>query len=212
MNSKIKSAIAACALLSVWTPHLLAMGSDHQIDEHGNIISQQPEWPAGLAELINAGPVFHGHWVNANSEFFFLGDTGSLTRFLRRYSSLTNTPLVVVLHAGSARRSELWGEKPTDRYDWKVIVLKRGWWPGLEKPASPQEQWVVTVDVWIDHDIRLADLVVPKNVQVKSAGEVETFVAKHNDAQPASAGDVLKAALYATFAEHKKEGESWTKH
>lgn len=171
MNSKIKSAIVACVLCCVWTPHLLAMGRDYQIGTNGNIISQQPDWPSGLAELINSGPVFHGHWVNANSEFFFRGDTGSLTRFLGHYSTLTNTPLVVVLHAGSARRSELWGDKPTDRYDWKVILLKRGR-GAPEKPASPQEQWVVTVDVWIDHDIRLADLVVPKNVQLKSAGEI----------------------------------------
>ena len=99
MNSKIISAIVACVLFCVWTPHLLAMGGDYQVDTNGNIISQQPDWPSGLAELINSGPVFHGHWVNPNDEFFFLGDTGSLTRFLTRYSSLTNTPLVVVLHA-----------------------------------------------------------------------------------------------------------------
>ena len=188
MNSKIESAIVACFLLCVSTPRLLAMGGDYQIDADGKIILQQPDWPSGLADLINSGPVFAGHWVNANSEFFFLGDTASLNRFLKLYGGLKDTPLVVILHAGSARRSQLWGEKPAERYDWKAIVLKRGW--GV--PANPhnqQEKWVVTLEVWIDHDIRLADLQVPENVRVKSAGEIEEFIAKSKNAQQSAGGE-----------------------
>lgn len=193
MSSKIESIFTAAVLLCVSIPRASAMGSDYQIDADGKIISQQPDWPSGLADVINAGPVFAGHWVNANSEFFFLGDTASLNRFLTRYSGLKDTPLVVILHAGSARRSELWGDKPAERYDWKAIVLKRGW-GAPEKPDSREEKWIVTIDVWMDHDIRLAEIVIPKNVRVKSAGEIETFIAKQQGAQPTSAGDVLKAA------------------
>ena len=171
--------LAACFL----APPALGMGGDYRIDADGKFVPEQRDWPPGLVGLINSGPVFHGHWVNANSEFFFLGDTASLTRFLKRYSGLKNTPLGVVLHAGSARRSELWGDKPTERYDWKVSVLRRGR-GAPEKPDNPKEKYVVTVDVWIDHDIRLGDLVVPKDVQVKSAGGIEAFVTKHQGAQP----------------------------
>ena len=181
MTAILVAGAVACTLgASAW-----GMGGEYPIDADGNIASQQPDWPAGLAELINSGPVFHGQWVNANSEFFYLGDTASLTRFLKRYSTLKNTPLVVILHAGSARRSELWGDKPGARYDWKLLVLKRGW-GAAEKTDNPEEKWVVTVEVWIDHDIRLADMVVPQNVDIRSAGEVETFIAQHMNAQPSS--------------------------
>jgi len=183
MNRNTVWSGAACLLACVCGAQVFAMGGDYQVNADGKIVLQQADWPVGLGELINSGPVFHGHWVNANSEFFFLGDTASLARFLKRYGDLKNTPLVVVLHAGSARQSKLWGEKPADRYDWKVSVLKRGW-GAPEKPASQEDSWVVTVDVWIDHNIRLADLAVPKGVQLKSAGEIEAFISKHESGQP----------------------------
>ncbi len=180
MIKNFKSAVIACLLLCASTPDLFAWGNDYQIDTNGNIVEQQPV--GGLLELVNSGPVFHGHWVNGNSEFFFLGNTASLTRFVKRYATLKNTPLVLVVHAGSARSSALWGEKPSERYDWKVSLLKRGR-GAPEKPETPEEEWVVTVDVWIDNNVRLQDLVVPKKVKVRSAGEIETFISKHNDAQ-----------------------------
>lgn len=180
--------IGLFALFAVWLsePPAFGIGGDYEIDADGHITgAQSPDWPAGLAGLINSGPVFHGHWVNTNSEFFYLGDTTSLNRFLKRYATLKHTPLLVVIHAGSARRGELWGEKPKERYDWKVLVLKRGR-GAPEKPDRPEEKWVVTVHVWIDHSIRLGELVVPKNANVESGGEIEAFIAEHKNARSAN--------------------------
>lgn len=194
--------LATCLL----TPPAFGIGADHQIDQDGNIRgAQSPDWPSGLAGLINSGPVFHGHWVNANSEFFYLGDTASLTRFLKRYATLKNTPLVVVIHAGSARRSELWGEKPKERYDWKVLVLRRGR-GAPEKADSPDEKWVVTVHVWIDRSVRLGELVVPGNVNVESGGEIETFIGKHKVSHLSL--DALRSAALRTSNRVRAKGPS----
>jgi hypothetical protein len=188
MINNIRLTVITGLLLCGSTPSLFAMGSDYRIDTNGNIVEQQPDWPAGLLGLVNSGPVFHGHWVNANSEFFFLGNTASLTRFIQRYATLKNTPLVLVVHAGSARRSALWGDKPSERYDWKVSLLKRGW-GAPKKTENPKEKWVVTVDIWIDNNVKLTKLAIPKSVKVRSAGEIEVFISKNNDAQPTDALD-----------------------
>jgi hypothetical protein len=159
---------------SVW-----AMGGDHKFDENGNIyVGSHLDWPSGLVDLINSGGCFHGHWVNANDEFFYQGDTALLNKFLKSYSKLNDTPLAVVIHAGSFRRSALWGEKPDKPYDWKLLVQKHGWGaPGT--PNSANEKYVVTLDVWIDRGIHLADLDIPDKVTIKSGNEIEDFISKH---------------------------------
>jgi hypothetical protein len=191
MIKNIKLAVITCLLLCGPTSRLFAMAMDIGIDTNGNILERSQDWPAGLFELVNSAPVFHGHWVNVNSEFFFMGNTASLTRFVKRYATLKNTPLVLVVHAGSVRPNGLWGDRPSERYDWKLSVLMRGrgapWKPinleDLDNLEKLKDQWVVTVDVWIDNNITLKDLTVPKEVKVTSAGEIETFISKHNDAQ-----------------------------
>ena len=188
----IGSFVLFCAL--ILAQPVFAMGGDHPINPDGVIVAQQPDWPAGLADLINSGPVFSGHWVNANSEFFFLGDAASLTRFLTRYATLKNTPLLVIIHGGSARWSELWGDKPSSQYDWKVLLEKRGW-GAPAKPDKPEEQWVVTVDVWVDRNVRLSELKCPKNVEVKSGGEIERFI-------PQASGKDLGSAGWDTYAKY----------
>ena len=174
---------------------VLAMGGDYRLDANGNIVSGQPDWPVGLAELINCGPVFSGHWVNADSEFFFLGDSASLTRFLKRYAALKDTPVMVVIHAGSERHSELWGDKPKEKYDWKLLLRKRD--RGATATPGKPGRWLVTVDVWIDRNIRLSALERPKNVEVRSGGEIERFVLF-------AAGKDLPTAGWQTYSNYDK--------
>jgi hypothetical protein len=169
MRTNVIGSFVLVASLMAGLP-VFAMGGDYEINADGNIVSQQPDWPAGLADLINSGPVFSGHWVNANSEFFYLGNTASLERFITRYATLENPPLAVVIHAGSERGSALWGDKPKEQYDWKVWVQNR---------QIPEKQlWTVTVDVWIDRNIRLSEykLPWPRNVGLRPAGEIERFI------------------------------------
>ena len=63
-----------------------------------------------LSELANWPSRVDGHWVNGNDEFFYQADTVVVNRFLVQCSKLKGTPSKVVIHAGSARRSALWGK------------------------------------------------------------------------------------------------------
>jgi hypothetical protein len=157
-----------------------AWGGDHVIEADGKIkIGIHEDWPVGLENLINSGGCIHGHWVNANDEFFYKGDTATLNKFLEKYSTFKDTPLTLVIHAGSHRRSALWGEKPEKPYDWKLLVQKHGWGAPETDSSNINEKYVVTLDVWIDRDIKLAEIIVPANVVVKSGGEIEDFISKH---------------------------------
>ncbi len=164
------------AVLLGWLPSttVLAMGGDHKVDPNGKVELSVHEWPAGVASLINSGGCFSGHWVNANDEFFFRGDAARFNAFLQTYGALTNTPLRLVIHAGSERRSLLWGDKPKEPYDWKLAVLKRGWcppeWNADVLTNRPAERYVVTIDLWTDKQVAQAEIVVPKNVEVKKTG------------------------------------------
>jgi hypothetical protein len=169
--------LIACLSLSPFS-YLWAWGGDYIIGESGKIQTGQSDWSSGLVDLMNSSGCFHGHWVNANDEFFYQGDTALLNQFLKRYSTLNDTPLTVIIHAGSFRRSALWGEKPDKPYDWKLLVQKHGW-GAPETSNSPNEKYVVTVDVWIDRGIRLADLHVPDNVTIHDGNEIEDFISKH---------------------------------
>ncbi len=179
-----------------------SMGGVHPPGKLGKIHS---DWPDALLELINFDGRVHGHWVNANDEFFFEGDTAALEQFLSRYVKLQDTPLKLVLHSGSIRRSALWGEKPRAHYDWKLFVQRRGWGVPLD-PKRPKNDpgYVVTVDVWLDGRVDLAKLGVPIQIGVESSGKtdqesssvIDDFIAKHEArrkrAQKKNGGDPSK--------------------
>ena len=139
-------------------------------------IGQHPEWPAGLADLVNAAGRVYGYWVNANDWFFYEGDTGDFTAFLKKYSALKGTPLMLVLHSGKGKTGRLGDEEENIQYDWEVKVLCRGW--HLEAPADPtsgKSGYVVILEVWLGGNVSLEKLNVPPNLTVKTAEKNEAF-------------------------------------
>lgn len=171
--------LRALALVGAAAPFAWGLGGDYTIRPDGDIVSQQPDWPEGLADLVNSGSAVDGYWVNASSAFFFVGETEVLNTFLNDYGRLKHTPLVAVLHAGSERKGKPWGDQPTEHYDWKLTVLRRGW-GAPEAPDRPDEKYVVTVDIWLDRNVRLSELKIPPTVEVKSGGEIDEFIRNHN--------------------------------
>jgi hypothetical protein len=174
-----RSAVCLSAIAStlVCWQCLFAMGGNHRPGKIGKV---HADWSDRLLELINFEGRVHGHWVNANDEFFYRGDTAALNRFLELYGKLEDTPLTVVIHAGSARRSALWGKKPEIAYDWKLLITRRGWGaPSDPKRPKDDPGYVVTVDVWIDGKVELEKLKVPEKIKAVSGGEIEKFVAGH---------------------------------
>lgn len=120
---------------------VFAMGGKHG----PNPVVQQGRWPAGTATLINSSNRVAGHWVNANDEFFFQGDTAAFNDFLRGYARLKGTPLRVIIHTGEKRGSRLWGSEPEIPYDWRLFVQQ---WGGTTSCD-------VTIDVWVDREVEL---------------------------------------------------------
>jgi len=166
------------------------MGGEHP---PGVPMGQQPDWPAGLADLVNSAGRVYGHWVNANDWFFYAGDTDDFNEFLKRYSKLKDTPLTLVLHSGKGKTGHLGDPEKNTEYDWEVKVFRRGWHP--EAPPDPtvtKQGYVIKVEVWLGGAPELDEISVPPNVKVKSAEENDKFtkfVADHDArrAQPEEA-------------------------
>jgi len=156
-------------------------------------MGQQPDWPAGLADLLNSAGRVYGYWVNANDWFFYAGDTDDFNEFLKRYSKLEDAPLTLVLHPGKGETGHLGDPQKKTEYDWELKVFHRGWHP--EAPPDPtvtKQGYVIKVEVWLGGAPELDEISVPPNVKVKSAEENEKFtkfVADHDAkrAQPEEA-------------------------
>ena len=155
-----------------------ALGGEHIMGPNGKFVDYSPFWPPEFVDLVNSGGCFDGFWINANDWFFFRGDAKTFNEFLKAYGSLKNTPLQVIIHAGSERPGLPWdSSRPTSLYNWQLEILKRGW--GVPKiPNKPEEKYIVTVNLWIDKQIKLSDVIVPETIQLKSAGEIEQFIAQ----------------------------------
>ena len=167
-------------LLSVRASETLAFGGDHQ----PGAIAQDynKEWPKGLPNLINSGDRVWGQWVNQGDFFYYRRDADAFNTFLAPYGTLPSPPLAVVLHATAKPLTGPLGAEPRIPYDWKVEVVRRGWGPPLD-PTQPKNEpgYVVTVHVWLGEAITLDRLVVPKHVEIQSAGDIERFIKSHQD-------------------------------
>ncbi len=157
-----------------------AMGSDHPA---GKIAAgYNKAWPEGTIDLVNSLDRVGGYWVNQGDFFFYRGDAAALNAFLKGYGNLPETPLAVVLHAGSTPRTGPLGKEPTARYDWQLNVVRRGWGEAIDpRRPSAAPGYVATVHVWLGDAITLDRLDIPKHVEARSADEVGRFVDRHRE-------------------------------
>jgi hypothetical protein len=170
---------SACALalglLAVWVSSVFAAAGTHSA---GKIVEQHADWPKGLVDLVNSDDWISGEWVNQNDYFHYRGSAADFNRFLITYGKLTDTPLTVVMHAGVALvHADL---APESRSDWELEVIRRGWGAAID-PRRPDDDpgYIVTVHVWLSNEITLDQLQVPKHVDVRSAGDIERFIERH---------------------------------
>lgn len=152
----------------------------------GQPVGWCPDWPEGLWGLLNREDRVHGFFVNANDFCFFSGDTSAFNEFLAQYAKLEGTPLTLVLHPGRGLAGSPWDEKKTIPFEWQVNILRRGWDPRAPEATSPEDsEYVVTVELWLGGQVELKKVEVPLNVEVKSSGEIEQFIAAHETRQQA---------------------------
>lgn len=158
---------------------VLALGGDHP---QGKITELRPEWPKGLMELVNSDGRVQGSWVNQNDFFFFKGDAAAFGKFVERYAKVLDTPLKVVIHAGSIPLTGPLGKPAETSFDWQLRVIRRGWGAPLD-PRRPNSDpgYVVTLHLWVSDNITLDQLEIPKQVDVISAGDIEKFIDSHKN-------------------------------
>jgi len=171
-----KSVPVALLLLPLVPASALGWGGDHPQGK----LHRLANWSEKLVELINSDGRAHGHWVNQSDEFFYQGNTEALNRFVERAAALKNPSLVVTLHAGSTRRSRLWGQKPELPYDWKLLVKSVAWArPATLQTAEGAPAHAIEIDIWIDKQVELEKIKLPAEVRVISGGELEKFISNH---------------------------------
>ena len=132
------------------------------------------DWSQQLLDLVNSDGRVAGSWVNGADYFSYAGDTAAFNTFVKAYSALTETPLSVVIHAGrpSPRAAD---NEP--EFDWSLVSVRRGWGAPLDPARSKDNPgYVVTVHVWLNHQIELERMQIPPNVEVSSGGEIEKFI------------------------------------
>lgn len=131
-------------------------------------IPQDSDWPAGLANLLNSQKPVHAYYVNFQDMFFYSGDSSAFNAFIERYGRLEGIAHTLVLHCGKAEtRDKFHGEK-MESYDWHVLVDK-----------ISQQEYLVTVHLFLGGSVKLSEIEVPVNVKVTSGGEIEEFIKKH---------------------------------
>jgi hypothetical protein len=151
-----------------------------------------PGWPraSGLEDLVNRDGRVYGYLINSDDYFFFAGDTRDFNAFVAEYAKLKDTPLLLVLHPGKGETGQF-GPSDSDEkqsFDWEVSVLMWARHPELADIASGEEpRHVVILDLWLGGQVELDKVKVPLNIQVKSGGEIENFIAarkKAGESQP----------------------------
>jgi hypothetical protein len=167
-------------LLAVYTltSVVFGIGGDHK-----GFVGGGDKWPDGLKELANRDDRVHGYFVNWEDVFFYSGDTQAFNDFLLSYSKLRNTKLELVIHVGLKKARSPWDKVDREiRVDWSLYTTPFTREQVKNGKVAPGN-FVTLVELWLGHQVGLDGLEVPANIEVKSAGEVEKFVAEHKQNQ-----------------------------
>ena len=101
----------------------------------------------------------------------------------RLYGQLKETPLVLVIHPGNVP-----AEQPKGRlsFDWRFDMLDQGAPRNEEifsKPGGGRWPRVAIVEAWLGEDVRLDELKVPADIEVREVrpgGDIEAFIKQRN--------------------------------
>ena len=124
----------------------------------------QPAWPAGMKDLVNAKQRIGGMFVNVEDIFFYSGTAPELNAFLDGYAKIQRIERHrLVLHRGAGSLVSGNG-RPCD---WKLQgrpgALRSKFLMGM---ASCDPGYVLEVHFWTEGRIALDEVVIPENVTV----------------------------------------------
>lgn len=150
-------------------------------------ITGNPDWPKGLAELINQESRFYGYFINADDYFFFRGDTEEFNKFLKEYTELEGFPHILVIHPGRGIENRLGSEEKFE-FDWELKALRWGWDAYVSEELKDEVDCLVILHVWLGSGIDLEEIEVPLHINLKSSREIEKFIEEHKFKQRESKG------------------------
>ncbi|MEM8671379.1 MAG: hypothetical protein AAGG48_27915 [Planctomycetota bacterium] len=145
------------------------LGADHKPGK----LPPHDSWPEGIYNAVNQPHRVHGYWVNWSDTFFYRGSNEKLQEMAQKLSETKLTKTEVVLHAASGVAESPWSEKPVDSADWSVTVTGGDARKGLVSQ--------IRIDIWVGGEVALDSLELPSNLKIKSGGEIESFIKKHNE-------------------------------
>ncbi len=165
--------LAIALLAAAWCVPAFPLAGGHPA---GLPVGQNPDWPKGLADLLNSPGRVHGYFVNANDFFFYRGDTEEFNEFLEQYARLEKTPLTLVLQPGPGKIDFITPDDKEITFDWEADLYCRGW--AREAPPDPTGKagkYVVTLKVYPAGGVELNKIKAPLNVKLRSGTENEEF-------------------------------------
>jgi hypothetical protein len=164
---------------SVCCTAVFGLAAEHRAGAPG---PTNPHWPQGLNELVKGHKIVRGFFINANDYLFYSGDTEQFNEFLKGYAAIKDTPLTLVIHAGRGKTGGELGAKRQIAFDWQLGISRqrphRDAAEAADRKASP---YVVSLNLWLGGQVELNQVEVPLNVTVKSGGEIEKFIAEHEE-------------------------------
>ncbi|MBP6965217.1 MAG: hypothetical protein KBC96_12515 [Armatimonadetes bacterium] len=172
--------IISCSALVC--PPAFALASEYDLNQR---IGQQPEWPGGVADLLNSQKPVYAYFVNLQDNFYYSGDAAAFNSFMERYSKLEAVPHTLVLHCGKGE-VKAFMEPKTHAFDWHVFVVPPMIPDGGLDKTSPYKRYV-TVNLYLGCGIQLSEIKVPGNVTVKPGKEIDGFIRKHEKMFPNTA-------------------------
>lgn len=124
--------------------------------------TSNPQWPAGVTELVNQANRTGGYWINSGDWYYFEGDTIEFNKFLVKYSRLKEMPLTLVIRAGKVPVLPDWTQAATAPSDWQASVLDNIWTKEtVQGKVTPKTHYTVTINLWLSGQVDLEGLKVP---------------------------------------------------
>ena len=164
------------AFLLLAPTYCFGMGSDHKSGD----LRPHDGWPDGVYAAVNQPNRVHGFWVNSTDRLFYKGSQDELQEMTRQLANAKSAQTEMVLHIGTGIAKSPWSKKPVDTADWSVTIAG--------DDAISKTQDLITIDVWIGGNISLDELDLPPSVRIKSGGEIEAFIKRHDESRDAQVG------------------------
>lgn len=101
---------------------------------------RQPDWAAGVLEVVNLESRVYRRWVNGNEHFYYRGNFKALNEALRKYAAVQADVRQLVLLPGSGK-TQSFEHKPV-AFDWQFHVPS-----GIYKAVSKRSNPILTAYV-----------------------------------------------------------------